>query len=295
VPHCFLKRYLSVQAASTTTGAASTTYALAVESLLDFRFFDEVDDDYLAMHPLTRDVLRELLGDGIVRVGPQVIACVVASSPKRYKEEISHLEFRADGYYFEQPIFYEVVDVWRLITVCKDILGIESLDTKTAKRDQTIPATQALIVFAESCISLAAAAALEEIADQAFTRIAGPAQSSSGQALLDEIRSSEVYRMMGDIIESTLGALNPSDPNSIEMLKSFSRFTRVSRSMRFSREGIAKESPTLRILMDIIEAGMDLLYKTSDGPTPDTTLHRLAVSMTTLRSNYSNTGGPPRK
>jgi hypothetical protein len=277
VPHCFLKRYLAGPDTSPTPGASATTYALAVESLLDFGLFEEADEDYLIMHPLTRDVLREMLSDGLSRVAAQVTMCVLASSPQRYKEEIGRLEFRDDGYYFEQPIFYEAIDVWRLLAVYKDILGIESVDTKTAKPDQSIPVPQALISLAETCISLAAAAAHEELADQAFARIAEPAQSISGQALLDEIRTTEVYQWFGDIIEATFGALDLSDPESIEMLKGIYRYTRVARSMRFAREGISYENPTLGTLMDMMRVGMDLLYKTSDGSTSDTLfLHRMA-------------------
>ncbi len=267
VPHCFLKRYL----AGPTTGAAATTYALAVESLLDFCLFEAVGDDYLAMHPLTRDILRELLSDGIIRVAGQVIVCVRASSPERYKEEIGHLELRDDEYFYEHPIFYEAIDVWRLLAVCKDILGIESVDTKTAKPDQSIPAPQALISLAEGCISMAAAAAWEELCDQARTKMAESSPPISGQALLDEFMSGEMYQLAGvrDTFNELFGDIDLSDPKSIEMLQMITGSMRIARSMRFSREGISKEGPSLKILMDMIGIGMDLLYKTSDGPTSD--------------------------
>jgi hypothetical protein len=272
VPHCFLKRYLAGPDASPTTGAAATTYALAVESLLDFCLFDSVGDDYLAMHPLTRDILRELLSDGIIRVAARVMVCVRASSPERYKEEIGHLELRDDEYFYEHPIFYEVIDVWRLLADCKHILGIESVNTKTAKPDQSIPAPQALISLAEGCISMAAAKAWEELCDQAMTKMAESSPPVSGQALLDEFMSGEMYQLAGvrDAFDEQFGDLDLSDPKSIEMLQGFTRSMRIARSMRFSREGLSKESPALKILMDMIGVGMDLLYKTPRGSTSDT-------------------------
>jgi hypothetical protein len=260
VPHCFLKRYLSVQDASATKGITVTTaatYALAVESLLDFCLFEEVDGDYLAMHPLTRDILHELPSGGIARVAAQVTVCVRTSAPKRYKEEIAHLEFRDDAYFFEHPIFYEAIDIWRLFASFKDTIGGEPAEM-----------THKLISFVESAISMAAAAAFEKLADQSTAKMAESASTASGQALLDEFKSSELYRASGRIFDEKFGDhLDLSDPRSIEMLQTLTQAIRLSRSMRFSREGIARDSPAIEILMDMIEAGTKLLYKTSDNST----------------------------
>jgi hypothetical protein len=248
-PQCLLRRYFSTGNASRKIGDATTavTYATALESLLDFCLIEEVDYDYVTIHPLTRNILIKLLGSRFRRVAERTMASVVASAPERYKEEISHLEFRDGEYFFEQTLFYEAIHVARVITIAKSLIGDDPVEGAKLGED---------IVTTNGVIQLVAATAFNALGAQAVTKIAETAPAATAQALLDELKSDELFQ--AGLGKRIINGLELSNPESTELLENL-RSIKAARSFRFSGEGIAENSPALRVLMHMINRGQDIV------------------------------------
>lgn len=270
-PECLLRRYFFSMNESRTIDDATTavTYAMAVDSLLDFRLIEVVDNYYFAVHPLTRDVLRELLGDDFLRVAERVMARVIASGLSHYGEEIRGLQVRDDEYFFEHPIFYEVIDVWRLLALTKAVIGYDSIAPENADLDRANE-------LALGTISLVAAAAYERLAaqavDQAIDSLSVESGSKSTRVLLDELRATEAYKdhsRNSEWFDGLFSSLDLSTPSSREILLHFTASFKVSRSIRYPKKGITAQSGAFDILMHLIDLGEKSLHKPSSGGSPD--------------------------
>jgi hypothetical protein len=224
------------------------TYATALESLVDFCLIDELDEEYIVIHPLTRDVLRLLLVAGFGWVTHRVLAAVAAST-EDYTQEVNSLVYREGDYYFEHPFFYEVAELWRMLTT------VEKLADEFDDDDLARAAKLILGLIAE-VTALAAMAIL----DQAVTK-ANESAPASGEELREEFRNTELYtHVVQDIpkLDEFFTNLDMTQSNAIEMLKVITGSLRVS-GMMMEMSKSAKGSPQVEMITEIMSLGLDIL------------------------------------